>query len=672
MIYLLIFISLIVGLYLRYHLIIGIILAIGLLVITYLRGRKWIHLVISLSCLGIGVGMSYISFSYAQTSYDAVVIDVKDNYYLVSSKLERLYVYEKDNQKEIGDIIHLEGKKKELSFYKIENGFDFTDYLNKKGVRYEFEVNKETKVFSNPLRFKQYQDKFLSHFSSDTRGMVGSILFGRNEEYNGKYNLDGLHINRLINASGIYYGIYLSFFTFLFSFLLKKKWAKLLGLTLLVPYLLSMIGRFSLWRFFIFAVFRYFNEYVFKEKVPFIKYYCLIGIGFLLFDFHLVYIDSFILGFAIPLLTQLVNRSFDIGYFIRKKLIVCVVILLFFIPFDIKYHHELFIFSYPMQVVMTPLFVVFGVTGIFSSYGLPIYPVLELLGKIIINISSFLIKSKVAIHVPTMNEYMCLLYYVIFYLFLYYMSIRFKLIYKYLSGIAVIFSFIYLSPVTNLISDRVTFINVGQGDACLIRHGISTVLIDTGGSIYQDIAKECLIPYFKSQRIYSIDLLITTHNDYDHMGAASSLMENFTVRNYITDYQKFPIEYKGMKFTNYNTYSSLWNEDNDASLVIGFSLGGLDYLIMGDAPISIEKEMIKTYQKIPCDILKAGHHGSNTSSCDEFIKFVSPQEAILSVGRNNYGHPSKKVVKILEDNKVRIRSTLKEGSISYTSYSFAL
>ena len=87
--------------------------------------------------------MSYISFSYDQTSYDAVVIDVKDNYYLVSSKLERLYVYEKDNQKEIGDIIHLEGKKKELSFTIIESGFDFTDYLNKKGVNYQFEVKKE-------------------------------------------------------------------------------------------------------------------------------------------------------------------------------------------------------------------------------------------------------------------------------------------------------------------------------------------------------------------------------------------------------------------------------------------------------------------------------------------------------------------------------------------------
>ena len=252
------------------------------------------------------------------------------------------------------------------------------------------------------------------------------------------------------------------------------------------------------------------------------------------------------------------------------------------------------------------------------------------------------------------------------------MSMHFKLIYRYLTVIAISFSFIYLAPISNGFIDKVTFINVGQGDSCLISHRYHTVLIDTGGSIYQDIATECLIPFFKSQRIYSIDLLITTHDDYDHMGAASSLMEHFTVKNYITDYQSFPIEYNGMTFTNYNTFSTLWNEDNDKSLVIGFSLGNTNYLIMGDAPIKIEEEMIKTYKSIPCDVLKVGHHGSDTSTSDKFIKSISPKEAVISVGKNKYGHPSKKVITTLEDNHVKIRSTMTEGSISYTSYSFAL
>ena len=98
--------------------------------------------------------MSYISFSYDQNAYDGVVMEVKDNYYILSSRFERLYIYQKNHHKEVGDIIHIEGEKEELYFYKLESGFDFKEYLNKKGINYEFKVGKEKYIFSNPLRFK--------------------------------------------------------------------------------------------------------------------------------------------------------------------------------------------------------------------------------------------------------------------------------------------------------------------------------------------------------------------------------------------------------------------------------------------------------------------------------------------------------------------------------------
>ena len=629
-------------------------------------------MLVCLACLLLGVGMSFISFYYDQSSYDAVVIEVKENYYIASSKLERLYIYEKGNEKEVGDIIHIEGNKKELSFYKIESEFDFEDYLNKKGIKYQFEVKKEEAIFSNPLRFRSYQERFLSHFSNDTRGIVGSILFARNEEYDSKDNLDSLHLNRLINASGIYYGMYLSFFTFLFSILFKKKYARLLGLVMLFPYVISLIYKFSLLRFFVFAVFRYLNEYVFKKKVPFLTYFCLIGIGFIVLDYHLVYTDSFILGFSIPLLVQLISHSFSISYNRMKKVLVCILILVFFIPFDIKYHHEIYPLAYPMQVLLTPIFVLFGIIGIISSYGIPLYPLVEILANFIYRISTFLMKMKFAINVPKMNDYILIIYYALFFVSCYYFSIRFRLIYKYLALASSLFTLVYIIPIKNGLTDRVTFINVGQGDACLITHRYTSILIDTGGSIYNDIANDCLIPYFKSQRIYDIDLVITTHEDYDHMGALASLQQNFTVKEYINDAKKFPIDIDGIHFTNYNTFYTDKSEDNDKSLVIGFRLFNTDFLIMGDAPIDVEKQMIKTYSSVPCDILKVGHHGSNTSTCDEFVKFVSPKEAVLSVGRNRYGHPSQKVIDILDKNNVVIRSTLKEGSITYSSYTFAL
>ena len=109
-------------------------------------------------------------------------------------------------------------------------------------------------------------------------------------------------------------------------------------------------------------------------------------------------------------------------------------------------------------------------------------------------------------------------------------------------------------------------------------------------------------------------------------------------------------------------------EENDKSLVIGFHNCQKDFLIMGDAPSYIEKEIIKHHESIPCNILKVGHHGSNTSTCDEWVKFVNPEEAIISCGKNNrFGHPNKEVVDVLNKYQIKIRRTDLEGTIRYSS-----
>ena len=250
---------------------------------------------------------------------------------------------------------------------------------------------------------------------------------------------------------------------------------------------------------------------------------------------------------------------------------------------------------------------------------------------------------------------------------LYYFTINFKPLFKFSFISLISLVCLYVLPLKNQFTAEVDFINVGQGDSCLIRKGNTAVLIDTGGSIYQDIATECLIPYFKNKRIYDIDLLITTHDDFDHVGALESLKNNFTVKNIISNKESFPISINNINFYNYNTYFSSSSNENEQSLVIGFSLVNLDFLIMGDAPISIERKIMQDYHNIPCDIIKIGHHGSDTSSSNEFIRFLSPKEAIISVGVNNYGHPKESVLTILKNNRVKIRETLKEGSIVYSS-----
>ena len=224
----------------------------------------------------------------------------------------------------------------------------------------------------------------------------------------------------------------------------------------------------------------------------------------------------------------------------------------------------------------------------------------------------------------------------------------------------------YLLPIRFWIKDYVTFINVGQGDSTLIKYKTSTILIDTGGLKYKDIATEVLVPYFKKKQIYQIDLLITTHDDFDHSGGVTSLAENFKVKRYEKDYLSFPLNVNGLTITNYNVYPELWNEENDSSLVLGFKINSYNYLVMGDATKEIEYEIMKHNDYVPCDILKVGHHGSKTSSSDEFIKYLHPTVAIISCGKNNsYGHPHSEVLAVLKKNKVIIRRTDLEGTITF-------
>ena len=92
---------------------------------------------------------------------------------------------------------------------------------------------------------------------------------------------------------------------------------------------------------------------------------------------------------------------------------------------------------------------------------------------------------------------------------------------------------------------------------------------------------------------------------------------------------------------------------------------------MGDATKYVEKEIMKNETSIPCDVLRVGHHGSNTSTSEEWIKFVTPEEAIISVGKGNrFGHPNKEVITVLNKYNIPIRRTDIEGTIVYKQLAF--
>ena len=178
---------------------------------------------------------------------------------------------------------------------------------------------------------------------------------------------------------------------------------------------------------------------------------------------------------------------------------------------------------------------------------------------------------------------------------------------------------------------------------------------------------------------------ISQHGDYDHMGEAINLVENFKVEKVIfncgeyNDLEKELIKvlnkkkiphYSCIKELNidknklYFLQTKEFDNENDNSNVIYTEFNGYKFMFMGDASITTEKEILNKYNLPDIDVLKVGHHGSKTSSSKEFINEVNPKYSIISVGKNNrYGHPNDSVLDNLEDSK--IYRTDEDGSIMF-------
>ncbi len=175
------------------------------------------------------------------------------------------------------------------------------------------------------------------------------------------------------------------------------------------------------------------------------------------------------------------------------------------------------------------------------------------------------------------------------------------------------------------------------------------------------------------------------HGDADHMGEAKYLVENFTIKKVIFNVGEFNtlekdlikvLEEKNVKYYRnvnelkvddtkfYFLNTRVYDNENDNSSVIYFEFNKNKFLLMGDAGVEREKDILEKYNISNVDVLKVGHHGSKTSSSKEFINDINPKYSVISVGKNNrYGHPNREVLYNLKDSK--IYRTDKDGSIIF-------
>lgn len=240
---------------------------------------------------------------------------------------------------------------------------------------------------------------------------------------------------------------------------------------------------------------------------------------------------------------------------------------------------------------------------------------------------------------------------------------------------------------------RVHYIDVGQGDSILVQINNKNLLIDAGPNSSEDK----LIMYLKSLSIKKLDYVIATHPHEDHIGGMEKILNLFDVAKFYapkvtTDTKTFKamiseLKSKSLKInilknnlehnidlgnnTKVEIFSPIdekYDNLNNYSPIIKITYKNNSFLFTGDAEKLVEKEVLQKNFNLKADVLKIAHHGSTTSTTKEFLEKVSPSIAVISVGAgNDYGHPHKEILKILENHNIITYRTDLNGTIILSS-----
>ena len=618
-------------------------------------------------------------------------MNIKDKEEVIATyyiKTEEELVYLKENIG-IGKTITVNGTLNEPINNTIPNTFNYKKYLYNNKIYYLFDAHSYNIQNDNNLldRAKDYLIK-RAYNSKNSEYLLVLVLGDKalisSDEYNTYQNNGTSH---LLAVSGSHITVIL----LVLSFFLKKlkEVPKLIIISLILLFFAFVTNNASavnraIYFFIINRINKLGNLKLSNIQVLFITAFIL-----LLLDPFTIYDLGFIYSFCISLGIMYYSDKLN-GNLLIATLKVSIIAFLFSLPISSYINYEVNLSSILINLIFVPwisyiVFPISIITFIFPIFN-PILSILLSITNVLNNIGEFI---SIFINVPKMPLVVAIILFILLLLA--------KNNKKYLYVILIILGLIKLSPLINS-SYEVYFLDINQGDSAIIitPHKRDVVMIDTGGKITYEVEdwkkgnktynlSDNTIKFLKSKGITTIDYLITTHGDYDHLGEVQNIVNKLNVKNVIFNNDSYNtlelelidvlndknIKYyqniKTLNITNNTIYflnDYLYDNENDNSNVLYLSIYGNKFLFMGDAGEKAEEDLINKYNLENITVLKVGHHGSKTSSSKNFIDYVNPLISVISVGRNNrYNHPSTDVLANLS-NRIIYRTDI-DGTIKF-------
>jgi len=578
----------------------------------------------------------------------------------------------------LGDMIKLNGEITVPSKNTIFNLFNYQGYLEKENIKFIFDIDSYCKIKDNNNFFYKIKNRIIERIEkNNNKEYMYAFILG-NSKYISDDVMESYRTNGISHLFAVS-GMHVTLITLLLIKILKNIKYKELIAVLFVIFYMFLTASVSIIRAGVLYILFFINKKA-NLKLDKMRIMSLVLFVSVIIDPYIITKIGFQYSFTIclymMLFDKLINKRNNKIY---KLFMVSFIAFIVSIPITINNFFELNFLSIILNIFFVPIisYIIFPLSllsFLFPFLGYLLTFFIDIFETLSLNISDI---DWFIFIIPKMK----IIYFLLYYLFITYAL--YKLLQDDKRGIIALIILLILHSNINYLnlSDSITFIDVSQGDSTLIKlkHNKSNILIDTGGVVNfnnnnYSIVKEKTIPYLKSTGISKIDYLLLTHGDFDHMGEAVNLVENFKVEKVIFNcgeyneleqdlikvLDKKKISYysciKELNIDNNKLYflnNKDYGNENDNSNVIYTELNNHKFLFMGDAGVEVENDLIEKYNLKDIDVLKVGHHGSKTSSSKNFIDEINPKHSIISVGKNNrYGHPNDSVLDNLENSKI--------------------